>query len=136
MNIKKIKDGILIGKFIRYTIWGWLGAGINIFFLRFFTDVVGVYYILSAIFAFIISVIVWFFFQKYFTFKNSSRKHMRQLSLFVVFQGIGLLMDLFLLRLLVDKEWFYYIYVSLFNKWLLFIWNFVMNHFFTFYRDE
>lgn len=136
MNIKKLKDGILISKFLRYSIAGWIGAGINVFFLRFFTDVVGIFYILSAIFAFIMSLVIWFFLQKYFTFRNKKKKYIRQLSLFVLFQWIWLIIDVALLRLLVDTFWFYYLYVSIFNKAVIFIRNFVMNHFFTFYKNE
>ncbi len=136
MNIKKIKDGVLMKKFIRYSMVGWFGAAINVFFLRFFTDITGIYYIISAILAFIISVVVGFFLQKKFAFKNTSKKHTKQLFLFFVFQWIGLLIDLFLLWLLVDKWWFYYVYVSVFNKWVIFVRNFVMNHFFTFYSNE
>ncbi|MCX6824775.1 MAG: GtrA family protein [candidate division SR1 bacterium] len=136
MNIKSLKDGILLRKFIRYTLIGGLGAGINVFFLWFFTHVTGIYYIVSAILAFIISVVVGFIFQKKITFKNTTKKHTKQLFLFVVFQGIGLVLDLFLLRLLVSKGGFYYIYVSVFNKGIIFIWNFIMNHFFTFYKNE
>jgi len=136
MNIKKLKDGILIKKFVRYSIvWGF-GAGINVFFLWFFTDITGIYYIISALLAFIISVSIGFFLQKKIAFKNTKKKHTQQLFLFVVFQWIGLLIDIWLLRLLVDKWWFYYLYVSVFNKWVIFIWNFIMNHFFTFYTNE
>ena len=136
MDIRKLKDWILIKKFIRYIIGGGLGAVINVFFLWFFTDITGIYYIVSAILAFIISVTSWFFFQKYITFQNTSKQHFKQLFWFFVFQWVGLLIDLFLLRLLVDKWWFYYLYVSIFNKWVIFIRNFAMNHFFTFYRNE
>lgn len=136
MNIKKYKSWILIRKMLRYSIGGWLGAGINIFFLRFFTDVVGIYYIVSAILAFIISGISGFFFQKYIAFQDTNKKHARQLFLFLMFQWIGLLIDLLLLRLLVDKWWFYYLYVSIFNKWIVFIWNFIMNYLFTFYKNK
>jgi len=136
LHLERLRDWVLIKKLIKYSIgWG-LGAGVNVFFLRFFTDVVGIYYIVSAVLAFLISGISWFFFQKYFTFRNVSKKHTKQLFLFIVFQWIWLLIDLLLLRLLVDKMGIYYIYVSIFNKAVIFVWNFVMNHFFTFYRNE
>ena len=138
MKIKKIflNDWIIIKKFLRYSIWWALWASINVFLLWFFTDFFGIYYIISAVLAFLVALITGFFFQKYITFRNNSKKHFKQLFWFFIFQWIWLLIDLFLLRILVDKIWFYYIYVSIFNKWVTFIWNFFMNHFFTFYKNE
>lgn len=136
MKIKTIKDGVLIGRFLRYIVGGWLWAGINVFFLWLFTDIIWIYYIFSAVLAFLIALIVGFFFQKYITFKDASSRHFQQLFLFFIFQWIGLLIDLFLLWLLVTQCWYYYLYVSIFNKGIIFFRNFIMNHFFTFYKNK
>ena len=133
---RKVIDKVFIEKFVKYVVIWVMGAAINVFWLWFFTEVVHIYYLFSAILAFLIALLIGFYFQKYIAFKNKNNKHRKQLFLFSFFQWIGLLVDLFLLRLLVDKGWFYYIYVSLFNKWVIFIWNFLMNYFFTFYERE
>lgn len=72
--------------FIRYGIGGSIAALIDLFFLWFFTDVLHIFYLLSQIFAFIISFAFGFYFQKYLTFRDFSGRHMKQGLAFLAFQ--------------------------------------------------
>ena len=57
-------------RIIRYIISGSIGAATDLFLLWFLTMVAGVWYLTSAVVAFILSFIVSFFLQKLWTFKN------------------------------------------------------------------
>ncbi|MEI8091672.1 MAG: GtrA family protein [bacterium] len=51
---------------------------LDLLMLYFFTDVCHIYYLYSAILAFIISLSFGYFFQKYLTFRDFSNKHLQQ----------------------------------------------------------
>ncbi|MEI6774014.1 MAG: GtrA family protein [bacterium] len=65
-------------KFIRYSLGGGIAALLDLLLLYVFTDVIGIYYLHSAILAFLVSVSFAYFFQKYITFRNYSKKHLLQ----------------------------------------------------------
>lgn len=132
MNIKNLKNNPFLHKLLRYAIWWGLGALIDLVALRFFTDVVGIYYLISSVLAFCISVSFGYFFQKYITFQDHQNKHLEQLTKFAVFQGIGQLINMALLRLLVSHLGWRYLGVAVINKAIIFIRNFVMNQLFNF----
>lgn len=119
-------------KFIKYVIWWASAAFIDLFFLWFFTDKLGFYYLYSAILSFFIAFSLWFLYQKYITFKNNSKKHFKQLLIFLFFQISWYIFYMFFLWFLVDKFWFYYIFVAFFWKWIIFMWNYIMNYFYNF----
>jgi len=127
MILKKITK-----KFFKYALWGWIAALVDLSILYVLTSIVGIYYLISAIISFIISFFVWFFFQKYITFENYEKKHISQWFIFLLFQIIWMWFNLLLLYIGVSILWFYYLYVAIFNKIIIFIWNFSMNHFFNF----
>jgi len=127
MKLKKITK-----KIFKYALWGGIAALVDLSILYVLTSIVGIYYLISAIISFIVSFFVWFFFQKYITFENYEKKHISQWFLFLVFQLIWMWLNLLLLYIGVSILWFYYLYVAIFNKIIIFIWNFSMNHFFNF----
>ena len=119
-------------KVIRYILGGGLAALIDLLFLYIFTDVLGVYYIYSQIYAFCVSFLFSFFFQKYITFRDTSNKHIQQGLLFLLFQLLGLGINLCIMYILVDMIVLYYLWASIVAKWIVFFWNFAMNHYFNF----
>jgi len=128
----KIIKTLFAYKIIRYSLGWWLAALIDLFFLRLFTDVFGLYYLYSALWAFIISFAFWYVFQKYITFRNYSKNHVLQWWLFLLFQLIGQGMYMLMLWIGVDHMHIYYMYVAILAKWIVFIRNYVSNHYFNF----
>jgi len=122
----------IIKKFFKYAIWGWIAALVDLTILYVLTSIFWIYYLVSATISFVISFFVWFFFQKYITFENYEKKHISQGILFLIFQLIWMWINLLLLYIWVSILGFYYLYVAVFNKAIIFIWNFSMNHFFNF----
>lgn len=119
-------------KLIRYSIWWWLAALIDLFILWLCTDVFGIYYLVSAICAFIISFTFGYVFQKYITFRNYSKNHVLQWWLFLLFQLIWQGMYMLMLRVGVDHIHVYYMYVAVIAKWIVFVRNYISNHYFNF----
>jgi len=130
--MKKSIKKLLKTKIAKYIFWWWIAAIIDLLALYIFVDIFNVSYILWAIFAFIISFMFWFLFQKYITFSNKDKKHLSQWLLFFLFQLVWLWVNILLLYIFVDKFWFYYIYVAIFNKFIIFIWNFFANNYLNF----
>lgn len=59
-------------KIVRYIVSGGTAAVTDLAFLYFFTDILGIWYVISAIMAFIIAFGVSFTLQKYWTFRDHS----------------------------------------------------------------
>jgi putative flippase GtrA len=124
----------MLKKFIKYAVgWG-IAALIDLTLLWWFTEYLWIYYLLSAVFAFVFSFLFGFYFQKVITFKSKSKskKHILEWTYFLIFQLIWLALNLILLWFLSGILWFDYILVAIFNKIVIFIWNFLMNYFFNF----
>ncbi|MDD3302616.1 MAG: GtrA family protein [Candidatus Gracilibacteria bacterium] len=127
----KVKK-LLKSKIVKYIVGGGLAALIDLYALYIFVDKFSLYYIYSALLAFCISFTFGFFFQKYITFSNYDKKHLKQGFIFLVFQLIGLGLNIVLLYVFVDLFDFYYMYVAIFNKFIIFVWNYIMNNYFNF----
>ena len=119
-------------EFIRYSVGWWIAALLDLFLLRLYTDIFWIYYLVSAIISFVMSVSFSFFFQKYITFKNKSKEHLKQWSLFVVFQLIWQWIYMVVLWLWVGVLWLYYMFVAVAWKLIAFIRNYLSNHYFNF----
>lgn len=128
----KIVKTIFKYQFVRYSLgWG-LAALLDISLLYLFTDVFGLYYLFSACLSFVIAFTFWYIFQKYITFRNYSKKHILQLSLFLLFQLIWQGIYMLFLWIGVDYMHIYYMFVAIVAKGIAFIWNYISNYFFNF----
>lgn len=119
-------------KFIRYSIWWWLAALLDIWLLWLFTDIFHIYYLYSAILSFTLAFSFGYLFQKYITFKNRSNKHIIQWWLFLLFQLIWQGIYILVLWLGVEHLGLYYMFVAILGKWIAFIRNYISNHYFNF----
>ncbi|MDD2693553.1 MAG: GtrA family protein [Candidatus Gracilibacteria bacterium] len=128
----KITKKVLSYKIFRYFIGGGLAAGVDLAALYFFVDLLHFHYILGAVCAFVISFLFGFLFQKFITFSAPGGNHLKQGMIFLLFQLVGLGLNLIILSIFVGYFGFYYMYVAIVSKGIIFIWNFTMNHFFNF----
>lgn len=117
---------------IRYILWGATAAMIDLFFLSFFTEFLGLYYLVSQTLSFCIAFVYAYLFQKYITFRNNSKQHLTQWAKFLIFQLIWLWINLILLHRVVQYLWWHYIVGSIFAKGVVFFRNFSMNKWFNF----
>lgn len=119
-------------RIVRYGIGWWIAAMIDLLFLYFFTDVIGIRYIFSQVLAFIISFSFWFWFQKHITFEKKDGDAYRQGKLFFFFQVCWILINLIILWIVVELFWAHYLIGSVIAKWVVFVWNYLMNAKFNF----
>lgn len=119
-------------KFIRYSLGGGLAALLDLWLLFIFTDVFNIYYLYSAILAFLVSVSFAYLFQKYITFRNYSQKHLLQWSLFLGFQLIWQSIYMSLLWVWVDILHIHYMFVAIIAKGIVFLRNYISNYYFNF----
>lgn len=65
-------------RILKYLIAGSIGAFINLALLYFFTDILKIWYLISASMAFTVSFFASFFLQKFWTFSDNDKKAMRK----------------------------------------------------------
>lgn len=128
---KYVRTGIK--EFFKFSIVGFFGTVINLAILYFLTEFAGVYYLLSAFFAFLIAVINNFFLNKIWTFKEKiNYKPIRKFGQFLFISIIALLVNLAFLYVFTDLFGIYYMFSQLFAIVLSLFVNFIGNKFWTF----
>lgn len=120
-------------QFFMYALIGVLVTLINLVVLYLFTDLIGVYYLISAVFAFCVADIVKYVLHKSITFKGSLNKgFFRGYVNFLSVSLSALLINLFFLYFFTDIVGLYYlisqILASAISLWV----NFIGNKFWTF----
>lgn len=90
-------------KIIKYVISGGLSALTILFVLYFFTDILGIWYVISSVIASISGVIVSFIFQKFWTFRNKSIDKIKsQLFFYAIITVINIAVNVYGVFALVD----------------------------------
>ena len=99
------------GQFVRFVLAGVFAFAINLVALYFFTDIVGIYYLISTILAFLISFSVSFTLQKFWTFQDNSRDHLHiQLPLYLGMQLTNITLNAALMFVFVEYLHVWYLY--------------------------
>ncbi len=99
------------GQFVRFVLAGSFAFTINLFALYVFTDIVGIYYLISTILAFLISFSISFTLQKFWTFKEHSRDHLHiQLPMYLGMQLINVTLNAALMFVFVEYLHVWYLY--------------------------
>lgn len=126
----------IVDEFFKFGIVGTLGAIINLGALYALTEFAGIYYIISAVFAFIIAVTSNFFLNKIWTFKEKV-KHKTGIK-YVQFFSVALFalaVNLSILYSLTEFVGLWYILSELIAKIIVFCINFAGNKLWTFKRN-
>ncbi|MDO8622729.1 MAG: glycosyltransferase family 2 protein [archaeon] len=123
----------VIQEFFKFAFVGVVGMIVNLFILYSFTEFFGVYYLISAIFAFIIAATSNFFFNKVWTFRekindNLSKKYIQ----FFLVSLVALIVNLFFLYILTEFFGIYYITSQFISIAIAFSINFLGNKIWTF----
>ncbi len=108
-----------------------LGFLINLSTLYFLTEFLGLYYILSAVFAFIDSHLFSFYFNRKITFKSKARIHYQWIKFLIVnLSALGL--NIALLYLFTDYLHIYYLLSQIIASAITFFLNFFFAKYWTF----
>lgn len=124
---KLFKDGTdnLFLQFFRYGFVGGFSFLVDFFLLYFFCDFCGIYYLISAVLSFIISLIVNYILSTYWVFnKNKLNNKVLEFNLFALIGIVGLVFTEILLYLFTDVLGMYYLVSKIFSTIIVLFWNF------------
>lgn len=117
----------LLVQLFKFGLVGVVATVLDFLFLFLFTEVFGMYYLLSAAFSFVLSTLFNYAASMRFVFnsKFSNDEKTKELFLFIVLSVIGLLLNQFLMWLFVEKIAFYYMLAKIGATFFVMAWNFI-----------
>lgn len=122
---KTSTDNIFIQLF-RYVFVGGLAFIVDFFFLYFFSDICGIYYLISAILSFIISVLVNYILSTKWVFNQDNIDNkVLEFNLFILISTIGLIFTEILLYFFTDILGIYYLVSKVISAVIVLFWNFL-----------
>lgn len=133
--LKDDTDSIFI-QFFRYLFVGGFAFLVDFFLLYFFSDVCGIYYLVSAALSFIISLIVNYLISVYWVFnKNKIDNKLVEFGVFSLIGVVGLIFTEVILYLCTDVFGIYYLVSKIIATAIVMFWNFLARRF-MFYGES
>lgn len=121
----KKTDNIYL-QFFRYIFVGGTAFIVDFFFLYFFSDICGIYYLLSGILSFIISVLVNYIMSTRWVFNQENiENRIIEFNLFIIISTIGLAFTEILLYFFTDIIGLYYLISKIISAIIVLFWNFI-----------
>ena len=113
-------------QFFRYIFVGGTAFVVDFFFLYFFSDICGIYYLISAVLSFVISVVVNYLMSIKWVFNqdNIDNKIM-EFNMFLLISTIGLIFTEILLYFFTDICGIYYLLSKIISAIIVLFWNFI-----------
>lgn len=122
---KGMTDNIFL-QFFRYIFVGGTAFVVDFFFLYFFSDICGIYYLISAVMSFIISVLVNYIMSTKWVFNQRNIENkVLEFNLFILISTIGLIFTEILLYFFTDIVGLYYLISKIISAIIVLIWNFL-----------
>ena len=134
-NTFKIKS-FVFRQFIIYGFVALIPTAVDFFLLYFLTEILGIFYMVSLVAAFILSSVVSYISHKKITFRNESQKYIAQFSnLFVISLG-GLAINMGVVFGLVEFFGLWYIFAKVVAAMITYFWSFTVNRQVTFKKFQ
>ena len=128
-------DNIII-QFFRYVFVGGTAFVVDFFFLYFFSDICGIYYLISAVFSFIISVLVNYVMSTRWVFNQDNIENkVVEFNLFMLISTIGLVFTEILLYFFTDICGMHYMISKIISAVIVLFWNFLARRVMFYGRD-
>lgn len=121
-----------IGETIRYLVIGGISAFLDLLLLYILVNYFKIWYLYATVISFTMVTILGYLGQKYFTFRNYKKNYKKQLFIFFIITGIGLIINITFMFLFVSLMNIWYILASIITKFIVLIWNFITNKKITF----
>lgn len=113
-------------QFFRYIFVGGTAFIVDFFFLYFFSDICGIYYLISAVLSFIISVLVNYIMSTRWVFNQDNiGNKVLEFNLFILISTIGLVFTEVLLYFFTDIVGLYYLVSKIIASIIVLFWNFL-----------
>lgn len=128
-------DNIFIQLF-RYIFVGGTAFVVDFFFLYFFSDICGIYYLISGILSFIISVMVNYIMSTKWVFNQDNIDNkVIEFNLFLIISTIGLVFTEILLYFFTDILGLYYLISKIIAAIIVLFWNFIARRVMFYGKD-
>lgn len=128
-------DNIMI-QFFRYVFVGGTAFVVDFFFLYFLSDICGIYYLVSAVFSFIISVLVNYVMSTRWVFNQDNIENkVVEFNLFMLISTIGLVFTEILLYFFTDICGIHYLISKIISAVIVLFWNFLARRVMFYGRD-
>ena len=122
---KEPTDDIYLQLF-RYVFVGGTAFVVDFGFLYFFSDICGIYYLISAVLSFIISVLVNYIMSTKWVFNQDNiDNRLVEFNLFILISTIGLVFTEILLYFFTDVIGLYYLISKIISAIIVLFWNFL-----------
>lgn len=127
----------MIQKFTRFVISGGSAALSNFLIYYFFLNILDIWYLVASIMAFILSVFVGFYMQKYFTFRDSSKSDFKsQIIMFFLVSFGNLFINVVLMLFFVETLHIDEVLSKVLTLGILACWNFFVYQKFVFAKTK
>lgn len=128
-------DNIFI-QFFRYLFVGGFAFLVDFFLLYFFSDFCGIYYLISAVLSFVISLIVNYLISIQWVFyKDQIDNKFIEFNVFSLIGIVGLLFTEILLYLFTDVLGLYYLISKIISAAIVMFWNFIVRRIMFYGRE-
>ncbi len=128
-------DDIFLQLF-RYIFVGGTAFVVDFFFLYFFSDICGIYYLISAVLSFIISVLVNYLMSTKWVFNQDNiQNKVLEFNLFILISTIGLGFTEILLYFFTDIVGLYYLVSKVIAAIIVLFWNFLARRVMFYGKD-
>lgn len=128
-------DDIFLQLF-RYIFVGGTAFVVDFFFLYFFSDICGIYYLISAVLSFIISVLVNYLMSTKWVFNQDNiQNKVLEFNLFILISTIGLGFTEILLYFFTDIVGLYYLISKVIAAIIVLFWNFLARRIMFYGKD-
>ena len=128
-------DDIFLQLF-RYIFVGGTAFVVDFFFLYFFSDICGIYYLISAVLSFIISVLVNYIMSTKWVFNQDNIENkVLEFNLFILISTIGLGFTEILLYFFTDIVGLYYLISKIISAIIMLFWNFLARRVMFYGKD-
>lgn len=114
-----------INEIIKFLISGGICFAIDYGTMIFFTEVLGVNYLLSAAFSFTLSVIINYIMSIYWVFDSANKKNRKTIIIFIGSSIVGLLLNQILMYFCVQKIFLDYRVAKIISTIIVMIWNYI-----------
>jgi putative flippase GtrA len=132
---KEPTDDIFLQLF-RYIFVGGTAFVVDFFFLYLFSDICGIYYLISAVMSFIISVLVNYVMSTKWVFnQNNIENKVFEFNLFIIISTIGLVFTEILLYFFTDIVGLYYLISKIISAIIVLFWNFLARRVMFYGKD-
>ena len=144
MNILKLGNSILdrlpftkkpsVRQFIWYVFFAGIATLVDVGFLIFFTEIVGLLYLYSAAISYTMGMITNYLTNKKWNFQNKSKKYVQQFSLFVFVALVGLGLNQLFIWVGVELLGLWYVFAKIIALFIVVIWSFIGHKHITFHK--